>query len=176
MKRSNKKQQQQQQHHQQQQQQAQLQQEQKHKLKPQPQTVPSSKKFKQKIIPIIKTLLSALSFYIVCVYFDVFTYIQSPESNNSGYFSKSIWSFSCAIIIYVIDYITYVVRPRPSQRITIERWYTVTPITVWAIMILHALGLSFMVAMLWPQHGALSFLICGIFAFMMINILQFSPI
>lgn len=178
MKKGNKKsQQQQQKQQQQQQQQQQSQYHQQSKPKTQlPSMSSTSNKFKQKLIPIIKTLLSILSFYIVCVYFDVFTFIQSPESNSSGYFSKSVWCFTFAIILYVFNYITYVVRPRPSQRITIERWYTVTPLTVWAIIIGHILGLIFMVAMLWPQHGVLSILICSIFTFMMLNILQFSPI
>lgn len=162
---------------QQQEQQDQQQHYQKSNPKTQMPSVPStSTKFKQKLIPIFKTLLSIFSFYIVCAYFDVFTFIQSPESNNSGYLSKSIWCFSFAIIIYVFNYITYVVRPRPSQRITKERWYTVTPLTVWAIVIGHIFGLIFMIAMLWPQHGIVGILIVSIFTFMMLNILQFSPI
>lgn len=141
-----------------------------------PQSSPPAQRLSKKIIPAVKALLSVFSFTIVCGYFDVFAFIQSPEAITSGYATKAIWCLLVAILLYIFNYITFIIRPRPSQRITVERWYTVSPLTVWIIMICHVFGLIFLVALLWPQYGIMAILITFLFAFMVLNVFQYSPI
>ena len=110
------------------------------------------------------------------MYFDVFEYLKSPEAWYSGYINKSIWCFTFAVSVYLLNYFQYVISPRTSQKITVERWYTVSPITVWLIILGHLFGIVFLIASLWSQYEILSLLISGLFVFASMNILKLIPL
>lgn len=111
---------------------------------------------------LVKSSISLVSFAIVIGYFDVISVIVDKESRIGR--NQMLFGFLCilgAFISYAVNYVRFVIKPRPSQQITSERWYTVSPGAVFGIIAGCILGLFFLVVSLVPQYGVIvSCVIC----------------
>lgn len=124
------------------------------------------------VLHVLETIFSIVSFSILLIYFDVVSYVTMINSNHYQYISKGVWMFVIAILVYLLNYFRYVIHPKASNKITQERWYTVSPISVWVIFSCFFLSFVYFVIGLWPKFHLLSFIITLLGVVVLFNIVN----
>lgn len=126
----------------------------------------------------IFSALNIVGYLMVVYYFDLVPNLVSINSKvNKSVVYTGLGIFFLSICLYIMTYIRMQVTPRPSQRITVERWYTESPFSVFLIISGHAIAHLMFFVGIWPQYGfflSAFITIIGILEFN--NIFQLSPI
>jgi hypothetical protein len=130
------------------------------------------------IASLLKTGFFVISFIIVAAYFELFDKIFDSRSS----LPKKPLFFSGILVmigttIYIVNWVRFILRLPVSRKVTSERWYTVSPITVIAILSAHFGGfVLYLVALARCYGPSLGILISLLSLFTLLRILSHVPI
>jgi hypothetical protein len=125
-----------------------------------------------------KTGLSVLSFAVLLAYLDLpGKFFQKDSQINRKVLYGAIFCTLAALEIYFFNYFRFVCVPRLAQRITAERWITVSPGTVYSIFGAHFLAALLYVMALSPSCGVfMSLLLIGLGYWVVCDLLCYTPL
>lgn len=127
----------------------------------------SAKRMKQLLFHVLETILYVSCYSVLLNYFDVIPYILSIDSDFKG-----IWMFLSAFFIYLFNYFRFIIHPKASLKITQDRWYVVSPISVWLIFSCYFLSSFYFIVDLWSKYNFVSVIIVSVGCVLIFKLLE----